>query len=60
MLIRAVSMMEVGPPGSPSKRRSQSTAVSFQLRAGVGSDCGNDYADLVDHPAEFFEPLLNS
>lgn len=40
MLISAVSMMEVGPPGSPSKRRSQSTAVSFQSRAGVGSDCG--------------------
>jgi hypothetical protein len=32
--------MEVGPPGSPSRRRTQTAAVSCRSRAGVGSDCG--------------------
>ena len=32
--------MEVGPPGSPCRRRSQTAAVSCRSRAGVGSDCG--------------------
>ena len=37
---RAVPVMEVGPPGSPSSRGSQTAAVSCRSRAGVGSDCG--------------------
>ena len=32
--------MEVGPPGSPCRRRAQTAAVSCRSRAGVGSDCG--------------------
>jgi len=32
--------MEVGPLGSPCRRRSQNAAVSCRSRAGVGSDCG--------------------
>jgi hypothetical protein len=32
--------MEVGPPGSPCRRSSQTAAVSCRSRAGVGSDCG--------------------
>ena len=37
---RAELVMEVGPPGSPGRRRAQTAAVSFRLRAGVGSDRG--------------------
>lgn len=35
---RAVSVMEVGPPGSPCRRRTQTAVVSCRSRAGVGSD----------------------
>ena len=33
--------MEVGPPGSPCRRRAQTTAVSCRSRAGVGSSPGS-------------------
>ena len=36
----AVPVMKVGPSGSPSRRRSQTAAVSCRSRAGVGNDCG--------------------
>jgi RNA-directed DNA polymerase len=40
VVIRAVPVMEVGPPGSPCRRGAQTAVVSCRSRAGVGSDCG--------------------
>ena len=53
--------MEVGPPGSPNRRRSQTTAVSCRLRAGVGSDCGKGpllAGQVSDEKTNMSEPLL--
>lgn len=53
--------MEVGPPGSPCRRRTQTAAVSCRSRAGVGSDCGEGLlsADQVsDEKTNRVEPLL--
>ncbi len=57
----AVPMMEVGPPGSPSRRRAQTAAVSCRLRAGVGSDCGEgplSAGQVRDEKTNMCEPLL--
>jgi hypothetical protein len=56
-----VPVMEVGPPGSPCRRRSQSTAVSCRSRAGVGSDCGKGpqpAGQVCDEKTNVSEPLL--
>jgi hypothetical protein len=53
--------MEVGPPGSPCRRRSQSAAVSCRSRAGVGSDCGKGSltaSQLCNEKTNVCEPLL--
>jgi hypothetical protein len=53
--------MEVGPPGSPCRRRSQSTVVSCRLRAGVGSDYGKGTqlaGQVCDEKTNVCEPLL--
>jgi hypothetical protein len=53
--------MEVGPPGSPCRRRSQTTAVSCRSRAGVGSDCGHGSpraGQVSDEKTNVREPLL--
>jgi hypothetical protein len=53
--------MEVGPPGSPCRRRSQTTAVSCRSRAGVGSDCGEgtlSACQVGDEKMNVCEPLL--
>jgi hypothetical protein len=58
---RAVPVMEVGPPGSPCRRRSQTTAVSCRSRAGVGSDCGKDSqpaGQVGDEKTNMCKPLL--
>ena len=58
---RAVPVMEVGPPGSPCRRRSQTTAVSCRSRAGVGSDCGygpQPAGQVRDEKTNMCEPLL--
>jgi hypothetical protein len=58
---RAVPVMEVGPPGSPCRRRSQTTAVSCRSRAGVGSDCGNGpqpAGQVCDEKTNVCKPLL--
>jgi hypothetical protein len=58
---RAVPVMEVGPPGSPCRRRSQTAAVSCRSRAGVGSDCGNGpqpAGRVCDEKTNVCEPLL--
>jgi len=58
---RAVPVMEVGPPGSPCRRRSQTTAVSCPSRAGVGSDCGEgsqSAGQVGDEKTNVCEPLL--
>ena len=58
---RAVPVMGVGPPGSPCRRRSQTTAVSCRLRAGVGSDCGEgpqSAGQVCDGKTNVCEPLL--
>jgi len=52
--------MEVGPPGSPCRRRSQTTAVSCRSRAGVGSDCGEvplSAGQVGDEKMNVCEPL---
>jgi len=57
----AVPMMEVGPPGSPSRRRAQTAAVSCRSRAGVGSDCGEgplSAGQVSDEKTNMCEPLL--
>jgi hypothetical protein len=53
--------MEVGPPGSPCRRRTQTAAVSCRLRAGVGSDCGKGpqpAGQVCDEKTNMCEPLL--
>ena len=40
VVIRAVPVMEVGPPGSPCRRGVQTAVVSCRSKAGVGSDYG--------------------
>jgi len=53
--------MEVGPPGSPCRRRSQTAAVSCRSRAGVGSDCGKGpqpAGQVCDEKTNVSEPLL--
>jgi hypothetical protein len=53
--------MEVGPPGSPCRRRAQTAAVSCRLRAGVGSDCGEgplSAGQVCDGKTNVCEPLL--
>jgi hypothetical protein len=58
---RAVPVMEVGPPGSPCRRRSQTTAVSCRSRAGVGSDYGKgppSAGQVCDEKTNVCEPLL--
>jgi len=53
--------MEVGPPGSPCRRRSQTAAVSCRSRAGVGSDCGDGpqlAGQVCDEKTNVCEPLL--
>ena len=53
--------MEVGPPGSPCRRRSQTAAVSCRLRAGVGSDCGKGpqpVDQVCNEKTNVSEPLL--
>jgi hypothetical protein len=53
--------MEVGPPGSSCRRRSQSTAVSCRSRAGVGSDCGKgsqSAGQVCDEKTNVSEPLM--
>ncbi len=57
----AVPVMEVGPLGSPSRRRAQTAAVSCRSRAGVGSDCGEgplSAGQVCDEKANVCEPLL--
>ncbi len=59
--MRAVPVMEVGPPGSPNRRRTQTTAVSCRLRAGVGSDCGKgplSAGQVGNEETNKVEPLL--
>jgi hypothetical protein len=56
-----VPAMEVGPPGSPCRRRSQTTAVSCRSRAGVGSDCGQGpltAGQVCDEKTNVCKPLL--
>ena len=58
---RAVLVMEVGPPGSPCRRRAQTAAVSCRSRAGVGSDCGKGLltaGQVSDEKTNMCEPLL--
>jgi hypothetical protein len=58
---RAVPVMEVGPPGSPCRRGSQTTAVSCRSRAGVGSDCGEgpqSAGQVCDEKTNMCKPLL--
>jgi hypothetical protein len=53
--------MEIGPPGSPCRRRSQTAAVSCRSRAGVGSDCGKGpqpAGQVSDEKTNVSEPLL--
>ena len=53
--------MEVGPPGSPCRRRAQTTAVSCRSRAGVGSDCGEgplSAGQVCDEKTNASEPLM--
>jgi len=57
----AVPVMEVGPSGSPSRRRAQTAAVSCRLRAGVGSDCREgplSAGQVCDEKANVCKPLL--
>jgi hypothetical protein len=58
---RAVPVMEVGPLGSPCRRRSQTAAVSCRSRAGVGSDCGEgplSVGQVGGEKMNVCEPLL--
>jgi hypothetical protein len=58
---RAVPVMEVGPPGSPCRRGSQTAAVSCRSRAGVGSDCGKGpqpAGQVCDEKTNMCKPLL--
>jgi len=56
-----VPVMEVGSPGSPNRRRTQTTAVSCRSRAGVGSDCGEgslSAGQVSNEKTNRVEPLL--
>jgi hypothetical protein len=56
-----VPVMEVGPPGSPCRRRSQTAAVSCRSRAGVGSDCGKgplSAGQVCDEKTNVSKPLM--
>src|SRR5450759_5698811 len=58
---RAVPRTEVGPPGSPCRRRSQTATVSCRSRAGVGSDCGEGplpAGQVCDEKTNMCKPLL--
>jgi hypothetical protein len=58
---RAVPVMEVGPPGSPCRRRAQTAVVSCWLRAGVRSDYGKGplpVGQVGDEKTNVCEPLL--
>ena len=58
---RAVPVMGVGPPGSPCRRGTQTTAVSCRSRAGVRSDCGEgplSAGQVCDEKTNVCEPLL--
>ena len=60
-MIRAVLVMEVGPPGSPCRRGAQTTVVSCRSKAGVGSDYGNgslSAGQVCDEKTNMVEPLL--
>jgi hypothetical protein len=60
-VIRAVLVMEVGPPGSPCRRGAQTAVVSCRSRAGVGSDYGNgslSAGQVCDEKTNMVEPLL--
>lgn len=53
--------MEVGPPGSPNRRRTQTAVVSPRLRAGVGSDYGKgppSAGQVGNEETNRVEPLL--
>jgi hypothetical protein len=60
-VIRAVLVMEVGPPGSPCRRGAQTAVVSCRPKAGVGSDYGNgplSAGQVCDEKTNMVEPLL--
>ena len=60
-VIRAVPVMEVGPPGSPCRRGAQTTVVSCRSKAGVGSDYGKGSltaGQVCDEKTNVVEPLL--
>jgi hypothetical protein len=60
-VIRAVPVMEVGPPGSPCRRGAQTAVMSCRSRAGVGSDHGNgslSAGQVCDEKTNMVEPLL--
>jgi Reverse transcriptase (RNA-dependent DNA polymerase) len=60
-VIRAVPVMEVGPPGSPCRRGAQTAVMSCRSKAGVGSDYGNDSltaGQVCDEKTNMVEPLL--
>jgi len=60
-VIRAVPVMEVGPPGSPCRRGTQTAVMSCRSKAGVGSDHGNGSltaGQVCDEKTNMVEPLL--
>ena len=60
-VIRAVPVMEVGPPGSPCRRGAQTAVMSCRSKAGVGSDYGNGSltaGQVCDEKTNVVEPLL--
>jgi hypothetical protein len=60
-VIRAVLVMEVGPPGSPCRRGAQTAVMSCRSRPGVGSDHGNgslSAGQVCDEKTNMVEPLL--
>ncbi len=60
-MIRAVPVMEVGPPGSPCRRGVQTAVMSCRSNAGVGSDHGNGSltaGQVCDEKTNMVEPLL--
>ena len=60
-MIRAVPVMEVGPPGSPCRRGVQTAVMSCRSKAGVGSDHGNgslSAGQVCDEKTNMVEPLL--
>jgi hypothetical protein len=60
-VIRAVLVMEVGPPGSPCRRGAQTAVMSCRSKAGVGSDYGNgslSAGQVCGEKTNMVEPLL--